>query len=140
MPNTLITNVQIFDGSGKAPFAGEVVVQGNQIKTVAQRANQSAHDDMNVVDGGGVTLMPGLINCHAHPTYCNMGADFYSLGEIPIEEHVLKTMHNMKKMLDHGFTAMVSGACSKPRLDIVMRKEIDPPRPPSIMDGPARSS
>ena len=130
MPNTLITNVQVFDGSSKAPFTGEVVVQGNQIKSVAEGVGQIAHDDMSVIDGGGVTLMPGLINCHAHPTYCNMGERFYALGEIPIEEHVLKTMYNMKMMLDYGFTAMVSGATSKPRLDIVMRNEIDAGRIP----------
>lgn len=32
--------------------------------------------------------MSGMVNCHAHPTYCNMD-DMYMLGETPVEEHVL---------------------------------------------------
>ena len=125
MPNTLITNVNIFDGSGSELFPGEVLIQGNRINGVTKGSDKFPRDGNTVIDGKGTTIMPGLVNCHAHPTYCNMGADFYSLGEIPIEEHVLKTMHNMRLLLDNGYTAIVSGATSKPRLDIVMRKEID---------------
>jgi imidazolonepropionase-like amidohydrolase len=125
MPNTLITNVNIFDGNGTDLFPGEVLVQGNQIKTVAKGSEKISRDGHTLVDGKGTTVMPGLVNCHAHPTYCNMGADYYSLGETPVEEHVFKTMHNMRLLLDNGYTAVVSGACSKPRLDIVMRNEID---------------
>ena len=35
MANKLFTNLVIFDGSGKKPYAGEVLVQGNRIKTVS---------------------------------------------------------------------------------------------------------
>ena len=40
MPRTLFTNVSIFDGSGQSSFPGEVLVQGNRIKTVAKGKDQ----------------------------------------------------------------------------------------------------
>ena len=36
MARTLFSNVTIIDGSGTEPFAGEVLVDGNRIKSVAR--------------------------------------------------------------------------------------------------------
>ena len=41
MANQLFTNVTIFDASGRAPFPGEVLIQGNRIKKVAEGAGRS---------------------------------------------------------------------------------------------------
>ena len=124
MGKQLISNVQLFDGESKNLYPAEVLISGNRIETVAKVPEKLPRDGADVLDGGGATLMPGMVNCHAHPTYCNMD-DMYMLGEIPVEEHVLKTMHNVRTMLDHGFTAAVSGASAKARTDIVIRNEIN---------------
>ena len=42
MANVLFTNVRIIDGSGAAPFAGEVLVQGNRILRVGRGAALAA--------------------------------------------------------------------------------------------------
>ena len=40
MTSTLFTNLQIIDGSGAAPFAGQVLVESNRIKAVARGSAQ----------------------------------------------------------------------------------------------------
>jgi imidazolonepropionase-like amidohydrolase len=60
----LFTNVHIFDGNNEERMAGNVLVEGNLIKQVSADAINAP--DATVIDGGGGTLMPGLIEAHAH--------------------------------------------------------------------------
>ena len=65
---TLIQNVRIFDGkSAQLSGPSNVLVRGNRIERVS--ATPIAADrgaDTVVIDGGGRTLMPGLIDAHWH--------------------------------------------------------------------------
>ncbi len=60
---TLFTNVQVFDGVNEARAAVDVLVQGNLIKQVGAGIEVTG---ATVIDGGGGTLMPGLIDMHSH--------------------------------------------------------------------------
>jgi len=125
MQATIFTNVMIFDGTGSDPFAGEVMVDGNRITKVANGSEPIAREDgVELVDGGGACLMPGLVEPHGHITFTDV-ATLKELGEIPPEEHVLKTMHNARLLLDSGFTSVYSAASAKPRIEIVIRDEIN---------------
>ena len=124
MPQTLFTNVSIIDGTGAEPFSGQVLVQGNRIKKVAKANAKVDHDGAQVVDGGGATVMPGLVESHAHASFGNT-PDLDSLGDIPPEEHTLLTMKHVRVLLDQGFTSINSAAAAKPRLDIVIRNAIN---------------
>jgi imidazolonepropionase-like amidohydrolase len=137
MDRTLIANAMILDGSGAAPFAGDVLVEGQRIAAV-QRGGGLTRNGARVIDGAGATLMPGLIEPHGHVSY----PDAASNGEftrVPPEEHVLITMRNARTMLDSGYTSVLSGAAAKPRLDIVIRNEIAAgriPGPRYLANGP----
>ena len=125
MASTLFTNLQIIDGSGAAPFAGQVLVEGNRIKAVGRGGGENlVGDGAEVIDGQGTTLMPGLVEAHAHISFCNTPS-LEGLGDIPPEEHTLQTMKFAKVMLDQGFTALFSAATAKQRLDIVIRNAIN---------------
>ena len=124
MASTLFTNVSVLDGTGAQPFAGEVLVDGNRIKEVGKTGAKLPRDGAAVVDGGGATLMPGLIESHGHISFCDTST-LEGLGDIPPEEHTLKTMKYAKVMLDQGFTAIFSAAAAKARLDVVIRNAID---------------
>ena len=137
MDRTLIASTTIFDGSGAAPFVGDVLVEGQRIATV-QRAGGLPRGDARVIDGAGATLMPGLIEPHGHLSYPDAArnSDFTRL---PPEEHVLITMRNAKMALDCGYTSVLSAASAKPRLDIVIRNEINAgriPGPRYLANGP----
>ena len=63
---TLFQNVRIFDGRSAALSApSNVLVRGNKIEQIS--ASPIAADaGTRVIDGGGRTLMPGLIDAHWH--------------------------------------------------------------------------
>jgi len=121
---TLFNNIMVWEGDSDAPFAGEVLVEGNRIKAVARGANQIARERASrVIDGGGMTLMPGLVEGHCHLSFVGPARN-QDLGEIPPEEHLLRTCRNATLILDHGFTSCYSAASAKLRLDVVVRQEI----------------
>jgi imidazolonepropionase-like amidohydrolase len=66
--SVLFANVRIFDGkNGELSAASNVLVRGNKIEKISVDpipTDRSANT--KIVDGGGRTLMPGLIDNHAH--------------------------------------------------------------------------
>jgi imidazolonepropionase-like amidohydrolase len=128
MPPVLFTNAWIFAGEGER-FRGEVLVEGNRIKAVAPAPNAIDRTDAEIVDCGGATLMPGLIEAHAHLSFPHC-ATLEEMGRVPPEEHTLITMHNAKRLLDAGFTSAYSASAAKLRLDVAIRNEIDAGRIP----------
>lgn len=124
MSETLFRNVRVLDGSGADPFSGEVLVKGNRIAQISRGGMPIAAPGAEVIDGGGSTLLPGLIESHAHVTFLDTSS-LEALGEVPPEEHTLRATKNAKKFLDQGFTSLNSAAAAKPRLDVVLRNAID---------------
>ncbi len=60
------TNIRLFDGKSAALRTGlRVVVDGNTIKAV-EPADKPLPSGLQVIDGGGRTLMPGMIDAHVH--------------------------------------------------------------------------
>jgi imidazolonepropionase-like amidohydrolase len=121
---TLITNVNVWDGTGAEPFVGEVLIEGNRISKIAKGGERIERAGAAAYDGRGGTLMPGMVEGHAHPSFAHTST-LSAVGEIPPEEHTLITMHHARKMLDAGFTSIFCAASAKPRLDVVIRNEIE---------------
>jgi len=65
---TLIRNVSVWDGSGDTLTpAQNVLIEGNLIKAIGTDIfADPATDDMEIIDGAGRILMPGIIDAHAH--------------------------------------------------------------------------
>ena len=62
---TLFRNVNVFDGkSDELNMAVDVLVEGNMIKSMGNGLAVAA--DVQVIDGGGRTLMPGIMDMHVH--------------------------------------------------------------------------
>ena len=120
----VFSNVRIFDSSGAQAFQGEVRVEGERIAAVTRADRPLARDGAHVIDGAGATLIPGLVESHAHLSFTDLPRSV-ELGFIPPEEHVLATAANAKKLLDSGFTSCFSAASAKARLDVVVRNAIN---------------
>lgn len=131
MSNTIITNANILDCSGADAFEGEVEIQGNRIKTIARDGNTIVREDHDIVDAGGATLMPGLVEAHAHPSFHDITC-FEDIGDTPPEEHTLWTAHYAKVLFDQGFTSLFGAASARPRVEVAVRDFINN----GIIDGP----
>jgi imidazolonepropionase-like amidohydrolase len=133
----VITNVRILDGTGREPFAGAVRIDADRIAAVTEGKAPPSVEGATVIDGAGATLMPGLIESHAHIGLADLGS--YDLTRVPPEEHMLITVRNARTMLDSGYTSAFSAGAPKPRLDVVLKREIDAGRvagPRLLANGP----
>lgn len=127
MGQVLFTNVRVFDGSGDAPYTGEVLVQGNRISRVS-RGGQGARAPSvlgaQVIDGAGAFLMPGMVEAHTHFSW-NDQPSLDAIQRMPPEEHILWCAQVARRYLDMGWTSCVGAATAKPRLDVVIRNAIN---------------
>jgi imidazolonepropionase-like amidohydrolase len=123
MNQTIIRDCRVWEGSGKATFPADLLIDGGRIRAVARNRGQLDGGSAEVIEAGGMTLMPGLVEGHAHLSFGNAVAST-DLGDLPPEEHTLLTARNAKALLDHGFTSAYSAASAKLRLDIVIRNAI----------------
>ena len=126
MSTTLITNVNVFDGKNeKLIEKANVLVEGNKIKTVSTEKIEAG--DATVIDGGGRTLMPGLIDAHWHTMLC-----FWPVGKVltsDIATLSLAAAKEHKKTLMRGFTTLRdAGGAAIPIAKAVDSGLIDGPR------------
>ncbi|POB67644.1 D-aminoacylase, partial [Vibrio vulnificus] len=63
MFDTIIRNVEIYDGTGGMPFVSDVAIQGQRIAQIGDSQNASA---ACVIDVQGLALAPGFIDVHTH--------------------------------------------------------------------------
>jgi imidazolonepropionase-like amidohydrolase len=121
----LLAGGMIFDGSGGPLLAGDVLVAGNRIEAVVPATEQWHPPEHSLrIDVDGRTVMPGLVEGHAHISFTN-SASLMELALMPVEENLIAAIANAALLLDHGFTSLVSAAASKARLDVVVRNAIE---------------
>ena len=124
MGRILFRNTRVWDGSGAAAYPADVLIEGERIRAVATQLGQLEAAGAEVIEANGMTLMPGLVEGHAHITFIN-GARPTDLGDTPPEEHTLIAARNARLLLDHGFTSAYSAASAKLRIDVVIRDAIN---------------
>lgn len=125
MTGILFADVRIFDGTGSALFPGEVLVRGDRIEAVACGDERLPREGTRIVEGRGRTLMPGMVEAHAHLTWPSNIERVINTMHLPIEEHMLVTAQNARITLDHGFTSAYSAGSLGERIEPVLRDMID---------------
>ncbi len=108
MASILLTNARIVDGT--APERGapvQVLIENDRIREVGKSV---ASAKAKVIDLGGRTLMPGLIDAHVHVVACL--ADLGRNAMLPDAVTTVRAFKLMREMLLRGFTTVrdVGGA------------------------------
>ncbi|CCD51611.1 putative isoaspartyl dipeptidase protein [Botrytis cinerea BcDW1] len=138
----LFLDVNILDSTGRDPYRGDVLIEGEKISEVGivENVEELRKDHrVRVFNGRGRTLMSGLGDSHTHFSW--NGGDLNRLGDLGVEEHVLLTARSAQCYLDSGYTMQVTcfgAASAKERLDVVIRDAInagDIPGPRYLANG-----
>ena len=110
MANYLISNGSVLDCTGAKPKKNtSVFVEGNRIAKIGESAKVKKYAEgkkYKTIDAGGKTIMPGMIDCHVHPSY----GDIIAIEELElystVEYRTLKSALACKKVLRAGVTSM----------------------------------
>ncbi len=80
-----LTNVRLIDGTGHDPIENmAIIIDGNRIKNVGLVT--SYPDNTNVVDLRGLTVMPGLIDCHLHLGGLTVDKPGKAIGKVSLKD------------------------------------------------------
>jgi imidazolonepropionase-like amidohydrolase len=117
---TLFLNARLIDGHGGTPVDGAgVLVEGNQITRVGRTPDfgESPNGNRRVVDLGGKTLMPGLIEGHFHISFWGV-RELPDLDlKLPVERTTVYAVKNAELALRCGYTAVASAGALH-RIDV----------------------
>ena len=104
----LLNNAHIVDATMAEPKLGNVLIENGVIRDLDMRSGSA--EGRVVLDLQGLTLMPGLIDCHVHvvASMMNLSAN----AQLPDAMAVLRSLPILRGMLDRGFTTVrdVGGA------------------------------
>ena len=120
----IFSNLNLFKGDNDVICEdASIWVDGNIIK-YAGPSSEFTNTSHNIerVDLGGKTVIPGMTESHAHISYTNNGP--LELDKTPIEEAMIKTVDNARIMLGSGFTSAISFG-SVHRIDVFLRDAIN---------------
>jgi imidazolonepropionase-like amidohydrolase len=102
---TLITGVTVWDGTGAAPRENAaVLVDDGRITAVDSAQELSAANDVEIVDGDGAFVMPGLVNMHVHLTFMYLRGDTTAQFRRSLVDLVLHATRICRVLLAQGIT------------------------------------
>jgi len=123
---TYIRNARIVDGTGRPPVEGGIVIEGDTIVHCGRLspADEPRPADAAVVDVGGRTVIPGLVEAHLHLSYNNVKVIADLDLNCPPEYSTLVSARNAELALHCGYTAARS-AGSIHAVDVALKRAIN---------------
>jgi imidazolonepropionase-like amidohydrolase len=113
---------RLIDGTGAGPVPGiTILIRDQRIEAVTTRADDDWPGDAEIIDVSGMTILPGLIDCHDH--LAMHGYDLarrWRLDE-PQSTRTLRTAKVLQETLAAGYTAVRDAA----GLDAGFKRAID---------------
>ena len=103
----VLKGATLIDGTGRDPIPNAtVVVDGERVVEVGAADAEAAPEGASVVDLTGMTLLPGLIDCHDHLGHSGYGLmDRWEL-DAPASLRHLRTSQVLQDTLEMGYTSV----------------------------------
>jgi imidazolonepropionase-like amidohydrolase len=98
--------------SGDTTREAAVLIQDGHVTHAGRRANVQVPRDAEVIDATGLTVLPGLIDCHVHLTLLGEGLDFARELTTPPTLELMRAVRSARRTLEAGFTAVRDAAGS----------------------------
>jgi imidazolonepropionase-like amidohydrolase len=127
----VISNVGIFDGTGSPPSRGTVIVRDDRIENVLPEGVSFGSQRGDVlIDGLDGTVMPGMVEAHAHLTWPSSVEKIYPQFILPPDEMRAATWRNARILLESGFTSAYSAGALHETIEVELRGDIAAGRTP----------
>ncbi len=110
MFDTMIKNVEIFDGTGAPAFVSDIAIKANRIAQIGELDQAKAR---RIIDGKGLALAPGFIDVHTHD-----------------DTNVIRDPKCLAK-ISQGVTTVIVGNCGISASPTVLAG--DPPDPMNLL-------
>jgi imidazolonepropionase-like amidohydrolase len=92
--------------SGETTREAVVVIQDGKVTVAGPRSATHVPRDAETVDASGLTVLPGLIDCHVHLTNLGEGLDFARELTTPPTLELMRAVRAARRTLDAGFTTV----------------------------------
>ncbi len=120
---TAITGATLIDGTGRDPISNAtVIIEDGRIQSVAAQGAVPA--GAQVIDGTGLTLMPGMIDTHVH-MLSNSEPMLHRLVT-PFSLHLLRGIPNAAATLDGGVTTVRDAGGTPAGFKLAIEQKIFP--------------
>ena len=85
-----------------------ILIEGAKIVEIgpASRVSRPASEKVRVIDLSGLTVLPGLIDCHAHVLGNLKDLSAFAPLRMSSPQATLWGVHNLQSWLNHGFTSL----------------------------------
>lgn len=112
MIRAVVGDALLDPATGEVTSSAVVVIENGRVTRSGKRDGVPIPRDAETVDAEGLTLLPGLIDCHVHLTALGEGLDFARELTTPPTFELMRAVRNARKTLDAGFTSVRDAAGS----------------------------
>lgn len=119
----VIESVRLIDGTGRPPFTGATVLVDNSTFTEIGGGTVTRPPNATVIDGRGLTMLPGLIDAHVHLTGQRGSGPYERYFRDPSEVRLFRAADDAREAMAMGYTTMRD--CGLTSFGLELRRTIE---------------